>query len=86
LKDLEWKTVVYIWCGHLVFFIPVDVFYGNLVNFVAIWYIFFYFGILYREKSGNPATKLSCERQIERKNCFFRGLKKFHFARMKMGL
>jgi hypothetical protein len=28
---------------------------GHLVNFIAIWYIFPRFGILYQEKSGNPA-------------------------------
>jgi hypothetical protein len=32
-----------------------DIFYGHLVNFVVIWYIFPHFGILYQEKSGNPA-------------------------------
>jgi hypothetical protein len=28
-----------------------------LVYFTVIWYIFPRFGILYQEKSGNPATK-----------------------------
>jgi hypothetical protein len=32
--------------GHLGYFI--------LVHFVFIWYIFSGFGIMYREKSGNP--------------------------------
>jgi hypothetical protein len=40
---------IYIW--------PFGVFYGNLVYFVVIWYIFLRFGVLYREKSGNPETK-----------------------------
>jgi hypothetical protein len=31
-----------------------DIFYGHLVHFVVIWYIFTRFGMLYREKSGNP--------------------------------
>jgi hypothetical protein len=31
----------------------VGVFSGHLVNFLAIWYIFHPFGILYQEKSGN---------------------------------
>jgi hypothetical protein len=34
---------------------PFGVFYGRLGNLVIIWYIFFRFGILYQEKSGNPA-------------------------------
>jgi hypothetical protein len=28
--------------------------YGHLVHFRAIWYIFSRFGMLHREKSGNP--------------------------------
>jgi hypothetical protein len=32
-----------------------DIFYLNSVHFVAIWYIFTRSGILYQEKSGNPA-------------------------------
>jgi hypothetical protein len=31
-----------------------EIFHGHLVYFVVIWYIFPRFGILYREKSGNP--------------------------------
>jgi hypothetical protein len=31
------------------------IFYGHLIYFVIIWYIFFHFGMLYQEKSGNPA-------------------------------
>jgi hypothetical protein len=30
-------------------------FYGHLVQLVVIWYILSRFGILYQEKSGNPA-------------------------------
>jgi hypothetical protein len=33
-----------------------DVFYGHLVYFVVIWYILPRFGMLNREKSGNPAS------------------------------
>jgi hypothetical protein len=33
---------------------PFDIFYGHLVCFLVIWYIFPHFGILYQEKSGNP--------------------------------
>jgi K+-transporting ATPase A subunit len=45
----------------------VSIFYGHLVNFTAIryvlvyfmliWYIFPRFGMLYQEKSGNPALQ-----------------------------
>jgi hypothetical protein len=31
-----------------------EIFYGHLVYFVVIWYIYPRFGILYPEKSGNP--------------------------------
>jgi hypothetical protein len=31
------------------------IFYDHLVRFVVIWYIFSGFGIMYQEKSGNPA-------------------------------
>jgi hypothetical protein len=34
---------------------PVGIFYVHLVLFVVIWYRFSRFGMLYREKSGNPA-------------------------------
>jgi hypothetical protein len=40
-------------------------YYGNLLHLVLIWCIFSGFGILYREKSGNPASKFlstSCSR------------------------
>jgi hypothetical protein len=33
---------------------PVGKFYGHLVHYVVIWYIFSGFGIEYRDKSGNP--------------------------------
>jgi hypothetical protein len=33
---------------------PLEIFYGHLVYFVVIWYIFPRFGILDQEKSGNP--------------------------------
>jgi hypothetical protein len=31
-------------------------FYGHLAQFVVIWYTLSRFGILYQEKSGNPAV------------------------------
>jgi hypothetical protein len=38
------------------------IFYGNLGHFVAIWYIFTRFGMLYREKSGNPVPVFFVEK------------------------
>jgi hypothetical protein len=35
-------------------FMLLEIFYGHLVYFVVIWYIFPCFSILYQEKSGNP--------------------------------
>jgi hypothetical protein len=40
-----------IFYGRLVYFR-----YGHLVNLVNTWYIFSRFGILYKEKSGNPVA------------------------------
>jgi hypothetical protein len=37
---------------------PLEIFYGHLVDFVVIWYIFPRFGMLYQEKSGNPGQKV----------------------------
>jgi hypothetical protein len=36
--------------------LPKVTFYVHLVHFVVIWYIFPRFGMLYREKSGNPGS------------------------------
>jgi hypothetical protein len=48
----------------LEFFMPIlstlrsnGIFYGHLVQFVVIRYIFPHFGTLYREKSGNPTRE-----------------------------
>jgi hypothetical protein len=38
---------------------------GHLVYFVVIWYISRRFGILYQEKSGNPASNCICSRIFE---------------------
>jgi hypothetical protein len=57
----QWKMLVYIFSGHLAYFMaiwhilwPFGIFYGHLAYFMAIWYIFPCFGMLYQEKSGNP--------------------------------
>jgi hypothetical protein len=47
-----------IFYGHLVHLWSFVIFYGHLVQFVVIWYIFPHFGIVYKEKSGNPDTNL----------------------------
>jgi hypothetical protein len=39
---------------HWVFLRPLEIFYGPLVHFVVMWYIFPRFGILDQDKSGNP--------------------------------
>jgi hypothetical protein len=36
---------------------PFGSFYGHLVYFMVIWYIFHRFGVLYKEKSGNTGFK-----------------------------
>jgi hypothetical protein len=53
-KVLQWKLLVHfmtIWS----ILRPFEIFYGHLVFLVVIWCIFPLFGILYQEKSGNPA-------------------------------
>jgi hypothetical protein len=49
---LQLKMLVY-FIEFLSILRPFDTFYGHLVYFVVIWYIFPRFGILYQEKSGN---------------------------------
>jgi hypothetical protein len=45
-------------CSLLLYILwPLEIFYGHLVNFVVIWYIFPRFGILDQVKSGNPGLK-----------------------------
>jgi hypothetical protein len=56
-RVLLWKILLYfmtIWP----ILRPLQIFYGHLIYFVAIWYIFPRFGILDQEKSGNPAVNL----------------------------
>jgi hypothetical protein len=44
------EDVVGIFYCHMAYFLPFDVFYGYLVYFSR-------FGMLYQEKSGNPASE-----------------------------
>jgi hypothetical protein len=57
-RVLQWKMCVYFWDIWSISQ-PFCLIYGNLVNFVVIWYIFPRFGMLYQEKSGNPGTFVS---------------------------
>jgi hypothetical protein len=50
---LQWKILVYIMTIWSILLL-LGIFYGHLVYFLIIWYIFPRFGILDREKSGNP--------------------------------
>jgi hypothetical protein len=55
-RVLQWKMLVYVnntW-SILRSFLK---FYGHFVKFVVIWCIFPRFGILYKEKSGNPGHR-----------------------------
>jgi hypothetical protein len=52
---LEWKMFEYvmpIW--NMLLMLTFGMFLWSFGNFVAFWYIFSRFGILYQQKSGNP--------------------------------
>jgi hypothetical protein len=53
-KILQWKMFG-IFRAILSISRPTGIFCGHLVQFVVIWYTFTRFGMLYREKYGNPA-------------------------------
>jgi hypothetical protein len=53
LEGLRWRNVDIVF-GHLEYFTDIGDFYDH---FVFIWYIFSGFGIMYLEKSGNPACE-----------------------------
>jgi hypothetical protein len=46
--------------GHLEYLTAIRYMLRPISNLVVIWYIFPRFGILYREKSGNPSSDLAC--------------------------
>jgi hypothetical protein len=55
-RVLQWKKMVYFtdtWSSLWSFVI----FYGHLEKLLVIWYILSRFGILHKEKSGNPAAR-----------------------------
>jgi hypothetical protein len=56
-RVLPWKILVYIMTIWSILR-PLEIFYGDLVYFVVIWYLFPHFGILDQEKFGNPDVSL----------------------------
>jgi hypothetical protein len=59
---LEWK-ISGIFYGHSVFLKLFVKLFCRLVYFMAIWYIFYQFGVLYQEKSGNPGSTTIFQKQ-----------------------
>jgi hypothetical protein len=51
---LNGKGLYSLWSFGVFYCHLVYEFYGRLVNFVVIWYIFHQFGLFNQEKSGNP--------------------------------
>jgi hypothetical protein len=52
-RVLQWKILVYFTTIRSILR-PLEINYCHLLYFVVVWYIFPRFGILYKEKSGNP--------------------------------
>jgi hypothetical protein len=69
LKDLALEEVG-IFCGHLVNVPAFWYMLWSFATFVVVWFIFPHFGMLYREKSGNPASRTVTRDRI---------LKQFYF-------
>jgi hypothetical protein len=76
---LELKIWVY-FKAILVLLKPFGVFYLHLPHFVAIWSIFYHFGKLQQEKSGNPGRPAA--RKVITQDSNFRTIFK-HFRRKK---
>jgi hypothetical protein len=55
-RTLEWKRLLYIMVISNIL-IPLCIFYWNFVILFVVWCIIPQFGILYLEKSGNPAIR-----------------------------
>jgi hypothetical protein len=68
LEDLAKEEVgIHIWA--ILSILPTNgIIYGHLEQFVVFWYIFPLFGMLYREKYGNPG--LEAESLAMKKSCF----------------
>jgi hypothetical protein len=54
---LDWKMLIYLMAICNISR-TLGIFYDHMVHFFLIWYIFSGFGIVYQEKSGNPAVGL----------------------------
>jgi hypothetical protein len=55
-RALDWKMLTYFMAiGNILR--TFEIFYDTLVHFVFIWYIFYGFGIIHQEKSGNPGVR-----------------------------
>jgi hypothetical protein len=55
-RALHWKMLIY--CLAIRNILQTfGIFYGQQDHFRVIWYIFTRFGMLYREKSGNPVVE-----------------------------
>jgi hypothetical protein len=65
-KVLQLKVSIGIFVAILFILRQHWLFYGHLVHLVVIWYNFSHFGMLYREKSGNPewVARLQCGQKI----------------------
>jgi hypothetical protein len=59
-KSQFWSTLEWIMLNNFMAIWNIlgtlGIFYDNLVHFMLFWYIFSGFGIMYLEKSGNPAS------------------------------
>jgi hypothetical protein len=60
---LQWKILVYLMTIWSILK-PLEIFYDRLVYFVVIWYVSPHFGILHREKPGNPTAKYPISKRI----------------------
>jgi hypothetical protein len=63
-SELDWKMLIYFMAFWNIL-LRYAKFYGQLLIFVFIWYIFPVFGIVYQEKSGNPVTGNHFEKTID---------------------
>jgi hypothetical protein len=62
---------------------PLEIFYGQLVYFVVIWYNFPRFGILDQEKSGNTGYRLKRQIQTHVTEIMYIYLLRFKHSRLK---
>jgi hypothetical protein len=59
-RALEWKMLgVFLVLWHILWLLGTYIYASLVFLYVVIWYIFYHFGKLYQEKSGNPGEKNS---------------------------